>query len=178
MASRKKLISSYNLPYPTIPELKNKLQQSDSLGLRIIFLIFQVDQNLYSFICGIVTNLPISVLFNLLDMNINEMPYKWLYFTLYILLLIDTVVMTVAIIKFTLLHIKINEKARRETVSEAYTNLMYRQIFESMRILRKIYWVFMISLCLFILFVIALFAINNFDFNWLFDNKVEPLVTP
>ena len=106
------------------------------------------------------------------------MPYKWLYFTLYILLLIDTVVMTVAIIKFTLLHIKINEKARRETVSEAYTNLMYRQIFESMRILRKIYWVFMISLCLFILFVIALFAINNFDFNWLFDNKVEPLVTP
>lgn len=177
MASREKLISSYNLTYPTIPELKNQLQQSDSLGLRIIFLISQVDQNLYSFICGIVTNLPISALFNFLDMNINEMPYKWLYFTLYILLLIDIVVMTVDIFKFTLLHIKINEKARHEKVSEACTNLMYQQIFESMRTLRKIYWVFMLSFCLFILFVIALFAINNFDFSWLFDNTVEPLVT-
>ena len=177
MASREKLISSYNLTYPTIPELKNQLQQSDSLGLRIIFLISQVDQNLYSFICGIVTNLPISALFNFLDMNINEMPYKWLYFTRYRLLLIEIVVMTVDIFKFTLLHIKINEKARHEKVSEACTNLMYQQIFESMRTLRKIYWVFMLSFCLFILFVIALIAINNFDFSWLFDNTVEPLVT-
>lgn len=178
MASREKLISSYNLSHPTIPEMEKKLQQSDSLELRIIFLISQVDQNLYSFICGIVTNLPISALFNFLNMNINEMPYKWFYFTLYMLLLIDIVVMTVAIFKFTLLHIKINEKARREKVSEACTNLMYRQIFESMRTLRKIYWVSMISFCLFILFVIALFAINNFDFGWLFDNIGKPLVTP
>lgn len=177
MEAREKLISSYNLSHPTIPEMEKKLQQSDSLDLRIIFLISQVDQNLYSFICGIVTNLPISALFNFLDMNINEKPYKWLYFALYIFLLIDIVVMTVDVFKFTLLHIKINEKARREKVSEAYTNLMYRQIFESMRTLRKIYRVFMSSFCLFILFVIALFAINNFDFSWLFDNTVEPRVT-
>lgn len=177
MASREKLISSYNLSHPTISEMEEKLKQSDSLDLRIIFLISQVDQNLYSFICGIVTNLPISALFNFLNMNINDMPYKWLYFTLYILLLIDIVVMTVAIFKFTLLQIKINEKARREKISEAFTNSMYSQIFESMRTLRKIYWVFIISFCLFILFVISLFAINNFDFSWLFDSTVEPLVT-
>ncbi len=173
MESREKLMLLLSLP--TIPELKHKLQHSRLLELRIAFLISQVDQNLYSFICGIVTNLPISVLFNFLDMNINEMPYKWLCFTLYILLLIDSVIMTVAIIKFTLLHIKINERAQREKITEACTNLIYQQIFESMRTLRKIYWVLMISFCLFILFVFALFTINNFDFSWLFDNTVESL---
>lgn len=165
MASREKLILL--LSPPTTYDLKQKLQQSSHLELRIAFLISQVNQNLYSFICGIVTNLPISVLFNLISIDINENPYKWLYFAIYILLLIDTVAMTVAIIKFTLLHIKITEKAHRENVSEARNNSMYHLIFESMKALRKIYWIFMLSFCLFVIFVVALFIINNFDFSQL-----------
>lgn len=181
MESTDKIIASYNLTPPTSPELRKRFDQCSRLEFRISFLISQVDQNLYSFICGIVAGLPISVLFNCLDMEVDALPYKWLYFSLYILLLLDTVVMTVAIFKFTLLHIKINEKPNREKVIEKSNIMLYQQIFDSMNTLRKTYWMFILSLVLFAIFVIALFAINNFDFGWLFQiiyKLAEPVVTP
>lgn len=180
MASREKLISSPNFPQPTAPEMINRLNSSTLLERRIVFLIYQVDTNLYSFICGIVTNLPISVLFEFLNMDVKEVSNKWLLLILYTLLLIDTVVMTVAAFRFTLFQIAIKEKARREQFTEAYTNTMYNQIFDSMRNLRLSYKAFIISVCLFVLFVTALFFVNNFDFNRLLDSTdrtVEPLVT-
>lgn len=181
MASTDKIMASYGLTLPTAPDLKKQLSQCHRLDFRIMFLISQVDQNLYSFICGIVASLPISVLFNFLDMEISAMPYKWFYFSLYILLLLDTVIMTVAAFKFTLLHIKISEKPSREKVIEKSTIMLYQLILDHIKPLRRSYWWFILSLVLFALLVIALFSINNFDFNWLsqiISESTKPVVTP
>lgn len=186
METREKIIEKYNLTPPTTPELKDKFERTNHFELRIIFLVKKVDQNLYSFICGIVTGIPISIVFNLMDMNVSEMPYEWCYFVLYLMLLLDTVVMTVAAITFTLLHIKIHEKAnhksRVETYSliETFKNELYQQIFDSMKILKREYRRFVIAFFVFGILVIILFAFNNFDFSWLLNiiNKTtQPLAT-
>lgn len=180
MAAREKLIEAYGLTPPTKQDLKNKFEQTNRIGLRIIFLVSHVDQNLYSFICGIVTGIPISVLFDLLDMNVSDMPYTWGYFALYFLLLFDTVGMTVAAIKFTMLHIRIHEKASCESVKEASRNSLYQQIFDSMPVLLKAYRMFIFSLALFVFLVIVLFFVNNIDISWLssiINKTAETLVT-
>lgn len=180
MEESEKLIGMEGLTPPTKPDLQGKYEQASRFELRIIYLFTQVDQNLYSFICGIVTGIPISVLFDLLNMNVREMPYRWGYFALYLMLLLDTAVMTVAAIKFTMLHISICEKASDESVKEASRNSLYQQIFDAMPVLKKVYHRFVTSFVLFVFLVIVLFAVNNIDFAWLSEiikKMAEPLVT-
>ena len=118
-----------------------------------------IDDNLLSFLCGIISNIPISIILTvtrygetLLD-NIN--------FYIWIVAFIFSVALTCSAFMFTLRKIKIQKELEKSTPVDRSTNLenLYKK---NKSYLRISIWLIFIFAFVLILSIIALWIITNF----------------
>ena len=126
---------------------------------KLLTLFFKDFELLLTFVCGFVANLPISVLFNILTFNNVDFSNKpWVvYFVIYILCFISTIVMTISAFEFTLRYVKVKSEktipARIRECIKSDGSLSYLK--------SKSIWT-IISGVFFTLCIIALFVVNAF----------------
>lgn len=79
---------------------------------KILLLVLRKQNVLLSFICGFIVNLPISILFNIITIDINKFSILWseiAYFVTYGLGLLFTAILTAVAFKFSTKYAKISE---------------------------------------------------------------------
>ncbi len=96
------------------PELAEKLKdkQYTDFQCKILLLVLRKQNVLLSFICGFIVNLPISILFNIITIDINKFSVLWseiAYFMTYGLGLLFTTLLTVVAFKFSTKYAQISE---------------------------------------------------------------------
>lgn len=138
-------------------ELESKRYSNYSYKLLLLF--FKDFEMLLTFVCGFVANLPISVLFNILTFNNVDFSNKpWVvYFVIYILCFVSTIVMTICAFDFTIRYVKVKAEktipARIRECIKSDGSLGYLKA-------RSIWTI--ISGVFFTLCIIALFVVNAF----------------
>lgn len=146
---------------PTRDDLVEKIKSFSKLKISIINSITSINNNLFSFLCGIITNIPISVLFSILTMKVSFAGLEIVKFIVYVLFLVSSSMLAVYSIKFTVKHIEINSDCDRISNKEIYRNCLIEKVILNMSdLLSNIYHIFVwggISLLL----IISLFVINN-----------------
>lgn len=154
-----------NIKRPTKKNLLEKVNSFSKKEIIIYYLISEVNESWFSFICGIVANIPITIFFNLVDFVIED---SYLYFFLYVTSFIVSTVMTCALISFTIQNITINQKVRTETNLEIYDNKMAEEIINSLSTLKRSYDIFIIFSILFVINSFIMFLENNFSISVIF----------
>ena len=96
-------------------EIAEKLasKQYTDFKCNILLLVLNKQEILLSFICGFIANLPISVLFNILTLDItkyNSLCMKIAYLIVYGLCLLSTIFLTVVSFQFTIKYARINNQ--------------------------------------------------------------------
>lgn len=146
---------------PTKSELLNIFNQCTKKEKYIYYCIAELNENIFSFLCGVIISLPISIVFNLISFNIENNIYNYVYLGLYVLLLIISIVMSVYSIKFTIKHIEIHNNLNFEKNEEKYKNILARNIFDSMKELKLAFNVLVSQAIMFSSIIIVMFIINN-----------------
>ncbi len=101
---------------PTDPNLMQKISSNfNKLDYILLYCVQFINQNLFSFISGIIANIPISLILNLLSVNIICNTYGILYLVFYVISIIVSISLCIEAFAFTLKHIDINERARSES---------------------------------------------------------------
>ncbi len=110
---------------PTDPTLIQTISSNfNKLDYLLLYCVQFINQNLFSFISGIIANIPISLLLNLLSVEISCTTYGILYLIFYIISVIVSILLCIEIFSFTLKHIDINERARSESDKIIMNNLL------------------------------------------------------
>lgn len=96
-------------------ELAEKLAAKEYTNFKCKFLLLVLNKQdiLLSFICGFIANLPISVLFNVVTLDIDKFNTLWIkiaYLIVYGLCLLSTFFLTIVSFQFTIKYAKINNK--------------------------------------------------------------------
>lgn len=141
-------------------DLDNK--SYDNFSYNIMLLFFKDFEMLLTFICGFVANLPISVLFNILTFsNVDFCNTAWIiYFIIYVMCLISTILLTISSFAFTIRYVKIKS---RITIPARIRKCITKN--GKKNHLTYLKWQFVwiiISGLVFILSIITLFVINTF----------------
>ena len=147
---------------PTREDLAERVNSVPHSKIRIINSITSVNNNLFSFLCGIITNIPISVLFNILTIKLS---FSWIGFivlSLYVLFLFASSMLAVCAIKFTVKHIEINYFCNRISNKEIYINCLIEKILDNMAELSSIVCHTFICAGASLILIISLFIVNNF----------------
>ena len=146
---------------PTRDDLVEKIKSFSKIKIRIINSITSVNNNLFSFLCGIITNIPISVLFSILTMKVSFVGLEIIKFVLFVAFLVSSSMLALYAIRFTVKHIEINSDCDRISNKEIYRNCLIEKVILNMpELVSYIYHIFAwggISLLL----IISLFIINN-----------------
>lgn len=138
-----------------------------NLKCKVLLLILNKQDILLSFICGFIANLPISVLFNILTLDITKFNTLWIkivYLIVYGLCFLSTIFLTVVSFQFTIKYAKINNKNNNlpntityclmkddESKKKKETPLLY--------LVRKVKWFIAFAVCT-IVTVIVLCVMN------------------
>ncbi len=157
---KSKLIDKIN---PTIDELKNSLTEFPVFDLKLLYSLLLVDSNLFSFICGIIVNLPISLLFFIVELTLCFSLAGYFYLISFIIAFVCAILMSIYIIKFTLIHIEINKQFNIDN-NEIRTNKIIEHCIEQKTIkkLKSVIIKFIIFAIIFAVALVALFLISNF----------------
>ncbi len=158
--NKSKLINKIN---PTIDNFREGLNSFSCFEIGIVYALIQIDSNLFSFISGIVVNLPISLLFSVVALKIVYTTAGIAQLILYIISLISAIIMSVLIIQLTLKHIEIN-KIFDTVNSEIKTNKCVEFCVNEKEIIVKIknkIKLFIFASILLVCSLIALFIILN-----------------
>lgn len=144
--------------------LKDTLEHGNYKGFSYtVFLLFFKDfEMLLTFICGFVANLPISVLFNILTFsNVDFTNNAWvIYFVIYILCFISTIVLTVLSFAVTIKYVKIkSEKTIPDRIKKCIETNEKQSLLHY--ITCRCIWI-IVSGLFFVLTIIALFIVNAF----------------
>lgn len=146
---------------PTRIELLEKVNLYTNFEKTIINLIITSNENLFSFICGIITNIPLTVLFNLITFKVDLTRIGISIFLTYIAFLIISSLLTFYMIKFTVKHIEIKQETDRITNKEIYVNKLFENVISMMKKLKKYLLFIIIFATLSISMMIMLFILNN-----------------
>lgn len=146
---------------PTKSELIDKLNSCTKTEKLIYNCVAIINENLFAFLCGVIINLPITIIFNLIAINVEKCIYNIIYFVLYVFAFIISLVLAIYLIIFSLKHIEIHNNIDSEKNKEIYKNILAEKIFESMNILKKSLYVILSQIILFTLTMVAMFVINN-----------------
>lgn len=133
-----------------------------NFSYKILLLFFTDVEMLLTFICGFVANLPISVLFNILTLNdVDFCNIAWIiYFIIYVVCFISTIVLTIFAFAVTIKYVKIKtgnkipDRIRYCIASNGKKNALGYLKWCCV-------WIIISSL-IFVLSVIALFVVNTF----------------
>ncbi|MBD5585397.1 MAG: hypothetical protein HDQ88_09965 [Clostridia bacterium] len=121
------------------------------------------NENIFSFLCGIVANLPISAVFNLLAMKVDWACGKEItIFCLNLAFVVLSLILTYFLIKFTVVFISIIKVADREDNNISRKNVRAEEIYAKIGKLKS----FIIFSIVFAVLCVADFAgvfiVNNF----------------
>lgn len=169
-------------------ELTNTLERAEQRGLiaelksfskfdcRIIQFVRNRQDILLSFICGFIANLPMSVLFNIISLDIADFNYQWgmpVYLSVYIVCMIVTGALTVVSFQFAIMYSKVvSEKTNLPDIVEACILKDKNNVYKSENIGKrrwkpfvkflksKIIW--FIILCAVSVLLIIILAVLNF----------------
>lgn len=121
--------------------------------------LLKIDDNLLSFLCGIISNIPISIIFTI--HRYGETLWENTYFFLWIGAFIFSVALTCSAFMFTLRKIKIQKELEKSVPVDRDTNFdrLYK---ENKSFLVKTIKAFFIFAIVLILLIIALWIITNF----------------
>ena len=146
---------------PTRDELIEKATELSRFEKKIVNMVATTNENLFSFLCGIITNIPISVLFSILSISIDGSLKGWLILCLYVTLLGFSTLLSVCSIKFTVRYIEMRNRVDQVKNREAYNNIFMEKALELLpRFVRSLRCA--IAFASFtVITVIALFVINN-----------------
>lgn len=107
---------------PSIPSLADGIENCGLFELISYYCILKINYNLFSFLSGIVATFPVTVLFVVLELKIDESIQSVCRFFVYCLILLFSVLMSIKITLFTLTHIDIIQYASNEQNREVYVN--------------------------------------------------------
>lgn len=133
-----------------------------NFSYKILLLFFTDFEMLLTFICGFIANLPISVLFNILTLNdVDFCNIRWIiYFIIYVVCFISTIVLTIFAFSVTIRYVKIKTgKKIPERIRDCITLNNKKTALGYLK--WRCVWIIISSL-IFVLSVIALFAVNTF----------------
>ncbi len=158
--SKSKLIDKIN---PTLNELKNSLANFSVFDLKLLYSFLFIDSNLFSFICGIIVNLPISILFFIVELKLCFTLTGYFYLISFIVAFVCSIIMSIFIIKFTLIHIEINKQFDMSN-NEIRTNKLIEYCIKQKTITKVKFIIvkFIVFSILLACALIALFLISNF----------------
>lgn len=133
-----------------------------NFSYKILLLFFKDFEMLLTFICGFIANLPISVLFNILTFNdVDFCSIAWIvYFIIYVLCLISTIVLTIFAFAVTIRYVKIKSgKTIPARIRECLTEKDKKTPLGYLK--WRCVWI-ILSGGFFVLSIIALFVVNTF----------------
>lgn len=149
------------LPKPTKSELREKLDKCKPFECFVIYLIVVTNENTFSFISGLIANIPLSFLFFLISFKIKKTFWDILYLMLIFFASFISVVFTIITFQFSLKHIHIKNIALSESNREIRTNKEIEQCLHDLKYLTKrVRWFIVLGLVLCVIFV-ALCIIYN-----------------
>lgn len=133
-----------------------------TFSYKILLLFFTDVEMLLTFICGFVANLPVSVLFNILTLNdVDICNMAWIiYFVIYVVCFISTIVLTIFVFAITIRYVKI--KTGKKIPERIRDCIIQNGKKTALGYLKwRCVWIIISSL-IFVLSVITLFAVNTF----------------
>jgi len=161
MGGSKKMKINEKLEKPQKPELLCKFENCSSFELTIMYMIAKINSNLFSFISGIIASIPASLLIGLITFKVERTASGKIYFFVYLLSFVFSVIVCIISFLFAILHIEINKKANSETEKVLYLNKVVELCLENMLSLKRKIIVFIVFCFLTISSFWLLFLINN-----------------
>ena len=116
---------------PTMEDLIDRLNNCQLCELISYYLVTNVNETLFSFLCGITACFPVTVLLNLIDLKVRDSFFNLVSFSIYVLLAFFGAMINIKLIKFTLLHIKIYNQVASEPNKEGFKNKRAAAFLES-----------------------------------------------
>ena len=107
MKSYKNLLKKIVL-FPTNKELDSVFKKYGFFELLLYYMITEINDNLFSFLSGIISSFPVTILFFVIEMKIEMDICNFSKFMLYVIMFIFSILTSIEIIKYTLIHIHIN----------------------------------------------------------------------
>lgn len=163
MKAKEKVLST--LEQKGLREQKTSLEEKSysNFSYKVLQLFFEDYELLLTFICGFIANLPISVLFNILTLNdIDFCNILWVaYFIIYAICLISAIILTIFAFAVTTRYVKIKsgDKKLPERIDACIAQNGKKTVLN--KLTKYCIWI-IISFLVFVLSVIALFAVNTF----------------
>lgn len=124
------------LDFPTKKELVDQFNNCSRFECLIIYLVTKLNENMFSFISGLIANIPVSILLSLTTIKIETSCYGISFAISLVMSFIFAIILLIASFKFTLKHIEINKAADREQNKEIYNNKLYELCFETLNYLK------------------------------------------
>lgn len=121
---------------PTREDLVTQFNSCSRFGYFIIYLVTRLNENTFSFISGLIANIPISILLSLTTIKFETSCYGIGFAISLVVSVIFAVILLIASFKFALKHIEINKIADREQNKEIYNNKLYELCFEKLNYLK------------------------------------------
>ena len=146
---------------PTNLDLLEKVNAFGSLDRGLYWCVFRINENFFSFLCGIVANLPLSALFALLSVGFGTTVYEIAVYVMYVALVVCSALATYSSIKFTVRHIEIQQTVGKIENKEIYNNKTAEITLEKLPQLRKFAVMFTVTMLLSVALIIAMIVVYN-----------------
>ena len=147
-------------------DLANKIDTTEytNFKCKVLLLVLSKQEILLSFICGFIANLPISVLFNILTLDVFKYSISWirsLYLVVYTLCLLSTIFLTIISFQFTIKYTRINNEADNlpNVITYCITSDNKNERMPLAYLVCKGKWFIVFAICT-IITILALFSIN------------------
>ena len=137
MGKQKQKKIKNKLNEPTKEELVIKFNNCSCFSYLIIYLIEKVNENTFSFISGIIANIPISILLSLTAIKFENSYYGIGYIISLAISIVFSIILLIASCKFAIRHIEINKIADRGLNEEIYNNLLCELCFKNLNYLKR-----------------------------------------
>ena len=137
-------------------------KQISKVDAFLIRLISLTNENMFSFFAGILTNISVSFLFNIINFSIDE--HSKLYFVLYFVAVIFSIIITLAMFFFTVEVISIAQSLtdKEKDNYEARANAVVDRTESAIGAIHRYWNIIMIFSGLLLLTIVLLFVLNNF----------------
>jgi len=150
-----------NIEEPTTEELKLKYNNLSRKYDFSLYLLYFGDNNMLSFLSGIIANIPISLLIGLINFTVTQTQIGIILVVIMFSLLIVTSFLTIFAIKLTLFVIEIRDKCNNIEYKEERSNKKLLMCFERLSITHRIIMKFFILSIISIIGFISIFILTN-----------------
>ena len=160
MKSYKNLLKKIVL-FPTNKELDSVFKKYGFFELLLYYMITEINDNLFSFLSGIISSFPVTILFFVIEMKIEMDICNFSKFMLYVIMFIFSILTSIEIIKYTLIHIHINNSVENETNKEIYVNKKANLFNKYICSLKRSFFRAIVYSIILLIVMLSIFVVNN-----------------